>query len=462
MAGRDNVPKTREEPAEGAEAEAAAETQAAAATGAQAAAVAEAGEVAAAQAEVEQQRILLHMPVDVRNVALVVIAVLATVFALRWAEAVFVPLLIGVMFSYALTPVVDRLERWHLPRAAGAGLVVSSIVVGLGWAGWSMSDDANALIETLPEIAQKLRKQVQKPGPSSHSTIDRMQEAAAEIERVAEPATPGSGASAASDSASAAAVSASAARAAARAAQEAVRAVRATATLPGTPPGVTRVVIEKPALNVKDYLWTGTLGLMTFLGQLTLVVFIAFFLLASGNTFRRKMVKLAGPRLSQKKITVQALDEIHEQIQRYLLVQMATSIVVGVLTGLAFALLGLNHALVWAVVATVTNLIPYLGAVLVGVASAVFGVVQFEALDRGLVIGAASFAIHTLVGNLLTPWWLGRAGRMNAFAVFVGVLSFGWLWGVWGLLLGVPILMVVKSVCDRIDQLKPVGELLGD
>ncbi|MEO8526930.1 MAG: AI-2E family transporter, partial [Caldimonas sp.] len=89
------------------------------------------------------------------------------------------------------------------------------------------------------------------------------------------------------------------------------------------------------------------------------------------------------------------------------------------------------------------------------------GVVQFESLDRGLIIGASSFAIHTLVGNLLTPWWMGRAGRMSPFAVFVGVLVFGWLWGVWGLLLGVPILMVVKSICDRIDQLNPVGELLG-
>ena len=224
---------------------------------------------------------------------------------------------------------------------------------------------------------------------------------------------------------------------------------------------MTHVVVEKSRLNVKDYLWTGTLGLFTFLGQATLVVFIAFFLLASGDTFRRKMVKLAGPRLSQKKITVQALDEIHAQIQQYLLVQLATSVVVGVLTGLAFFALGLNHSLVWAILASVTNLIPYLGAVVIGLASAVVGVVQFESLDRGLIIGASSFAIHTLVGNLLTPWWMGRASRMSPFAVFVGVLVFGWLWGVWGLLLGVPILMVVKSICDRIDELKPVGELLG-
>ncbi len=427
----------------------------------------------APDADAPRQRVLLHMPVDVRNVALIVIAVIASAFALQWAKAVFIPLLLGVMFSYALTPLVDRLERWRLPRALGAGVVLASIVFGLGWGAWSISDDANALIDSLPEVAQKLRYLAQKPGPNSGSTIAKVQQAAAEIEQ----ATEESGAPASGPAASAASAVASAAdmgkprsasaSTSARASGSAPTAtvVRKVETisvvLPSAPRGVTRVVVEKTHVNVKDYLWTGTLGLLAFIGQATLVVFIAFFLLASGNSFRRKMVKLAGPRLSQKKITVQALDEIHAQIQQYLLVQAATSVVVGVLTGLAFLALGLSHSLVWAILAAVTNLIPYLGAVVIGLASAVVGVVQFDSIDRGLIIGASSFAIHTLVGNLLTPWWMGRAARMSAFAVFVGVLVFGWLWGVWGLLLGVPILMVLKSICDRIDELKPVGELLG-
>jgi predicted PurR-regulated permease PerM len=304
---------------------------------------------------------------------------------------------------------------------------------------------------------------MQKPGPNSGSTIAKMQQAATEIEKATEESTTSasgaaSGASAASDATS---TPRYAAARPSRIASAAPRVEAMSPALPATPRGVTHVVVEKTHLNVMDYLWTGTLGLFTFLGQTTLVVFIAFFLLASGDAFRRKMVKLAGPRLSQKKITVQALDEIHAQIQQYLLVQLATSIVVGVLTGLAFFVLGLDNSLVWAILAAMTNLIPYLGAVVIGLASAVVGVVQFESLNHGLVIGASSFAIHTLVGNLLTPWWMGRAGRMSAFAVFVSVLVFGWLWGVWGLLLGVPILMVVKSICDRIDDLKPVGEMLG-
>src|ERR1035438_514279 len=174
------------------------------------------------------------------------------------------------------------------------------------------------------------------------------------------------------------------------------------------------------------------------------------------------MVKLAGPHLSQKRITLQALDEITEQIQRYLLVQLAVSVLVGILTWLTFWAIGVEQSAVWGVIAGITNLIPYVGAVLVGGASALVAFIQFGAVDMGLLVGASSFAIHTLVGNLLTPWWMGRASRMSPFAVFVSVLVFGCLWGVWGLLLGVPILMVVKTICDRVDELNAVGELLGD
>ena len=392
----------------------------------------------------EPPRVLLHVPVDVRSLALIVLTVLASIYALHWAQAILVPILLGVMFSYALTPVVDTLERWHLPRAIGAAVVLSTIVVVIGWGGWKLSDDATALIENLPVVAQKLRHAVESPrGTPTPSPIEKVQQAANELERAAQQA--------ASDASSAAASSAGRRRAG----------TTTTTTTATTPPGVTRVVVERAAFNVRDYLWSGTIGLFAFFGQALVVIFVTLFLLASGTTFRRKMVKLAGPRLSQKKITVQALDEVTVQIQRYLLVQLATSVVVGVATGLAFYALGLNNAATWGVAAGITNLVPYVGAVIVGFGSAVVGFIQFDSIDRALLVGASSFAIHAIVGNLLTPWWTGRASRMSPFAVFVGVLTFGWLWGAVGLILGTPILMVVKAVCDRVDELNPVGEFLG-
>ena len=394
----------------------------------------------------ELRRVMLHMPVDVRSLSLAILAVLASVFALQWAKQVIIPVLLGIMASYALTPIVDRLEHWRLPRAAGAGLLLLSILGGLGWGAWSMADDATALVQSLPEVAQKLRQSMQSQSQRA-DTLAKVQEAAAEIAKVAEETQ--SASSAASASAS----------------RDATRVTVTQSRLPASPVSppkeVTRVVVEKSGVNVRDYLWTGTLGLITFGGQTLVVFFITFFLLASGNTFRRKMVKLAGPKLSQKRVTIQALDEINGQIQRYLLVQVITSLIVGVLTWLAFIAIGLDLAAVWGVAAAITNLIPYVGAVLFGGASMLVGFIQFGAIDMALLVGAASFAIHGVIGNLLTPWLTGKASRMSPFVVFVGVLAFGWLWGVWGLLVGVPVLMVVKSICDRVDELKPVGEFLG-
>jgi predicted PurR-regulated permease PerM len=376
----------------------------------------------AGESGAESPRVLLHMPVDVRSASLGVLAVLGSIYTLRWASAVFIPVLLGLMLSYALSPVVNRLHRWRIPRALGAGVLLLGIIGGMGSLLYSLSDDATALIDSLPEAAQKLRLALRAPRQAPPGTIDSVQKAAAELERAA-----------------------------------AEGAVPAAPTLPG----VTRVEIARPRFNVKDYLWTGTLGLAAFAGQAVVVMLITYFLLASGDTFRRKMVKLAGPKLSKKRITLEMLDEITEQIQRFLLVQLLTSAIVGIATWLAFSWIGLQHAAVWGVVAAVTNLIPYLGAVIIGAGSAVVGFMQFGALDMALLIGAASFAIHGVVGNLLTPWMTSRAGRMSPVTVFIGVLAWGWLWGVWGLLLGVPILMAVKAVCDRVDDLKPVGELLG-
>jgi len=192
------------------------------------------------------------------------------------------------------------------------------------------------------------------------------------------------------------------------------------------------------------------------------VGFIAFFLMASGDSFRRKMVKIAGPTFGRKRITIQVLDEITGQIQRYLMVQLLTCALVGVATWLVFLWIGLEHAAVWGVAAAVLNLVPYLGSIAISGAAALVGFLQFSTLGMALLIGGASLAIHTLSGNLITPWLTGRASRMNPVVIFAGVLAWGWLWGIWGLLLGAPLLMVVKSVCDRVDDFKPIGELLGD
>ncbi|MES2088571.1 MAG: AI-2E family transporter [Pseudomonadota bacterium] len=364
----------------------------------------------------------VHMPIDVRSASLAILALLGTLFAMHWASAVFIPLMLGLTFSYALTPIVNRLERWKIPRAIGAALLIVSIGGGLGWGGYALSDDAAALVDSLPQATQKVRRAIHANRKQSETAIDQMQKAAEQLEQAAHE---GGG-------------------------------MRAATTR-----GVTRVRIEPAQFDINDYLWSGTLGLAASIGQAVVVVFITYFLLASGNSFRRKMVKIAGPTFAQKRITVQALDEITQQIQRYLLVQVVTSVLVGVVIWLSFWAVGLEHAAVWGVVAFAFDFIPYIGAMCLASGAALGSFLQFGSVDMALLVAGIAVGVHTLSGNLLSPWLTSRAGRMNAVTVFVGVLFFGWLWGMWGLFLGVPILMAVKAVCDRVDDLKPIGELLG-
>jgi predicted PurR-regulated permease PerM len=357
-----------------------------------------------------------------RSLSLLILAGLASVYALHWARAVCIPVLVGMLFSYALSPIVDWLQQRRVPRGISAALLVLGLVSAMGLGAYSLSEQASKLVELLPQAAQKLNAVVRSARGGGDNTLDTVQKAAARLEQ------------AAAESTQAASVSR----------------------------GVQRVVVEKPRFDIKDYFWSGTLGLLETLGQAGMVALITFFLLASGDHFRRKVVKLAGPTLHQKRITVQALNQIHDQIQRYMLVQLLTSVLVGLATWLVFMAIGLDNAAVWGVAAGLLDLVPYVGSVVIAASSALIGFLQFGTLEMALLVSGASLVIHSVESMLLTPWLASRASRMNPVAIFVGVLAWGWLWGIWGLLLGVPVLVVTKAVCDRTEGLKWLGELLGE
>ncbi len=345
----------------------------------------------AAAAAVDPDRVVLHVPVNIRSAALAVLAVLACVLALHFAKAVFIPLMLSLLLTYALAPAVRWLERCKLSPWLGAGVVMLAIGGLTGWTTYKLSDSAAELLDALPTAALKLRVALRSSNTAANAgALDTVQEAAVQIEKAAEEGT----------------------------AKLAVKR------------GVTRVMIERPPFNVRDYLWSGTVGVMAAAGQLTLVVFLTYFALGSGDTFRRKLVKMTGPSLQKKKVTVHVLDDISQQIQRYLLVQIFTSAIVGLATGLAFWALGLENAAVWGILAGVTNLIPYLGAIALAAASGLVAFLQFNAIELTLLVVGAALLIHLLVGNLLTPWLTSRTSRMNPVAVFVGVIFCGWLWGI--------------------------------
>jgi predicted PurR-regulated permease PerM len=296
-------------------------------------------------------------------------------------------------------------------------------VSAAGGGAYVLREEAVAIVNQLPDAAQRIRQALARERRENGSDpLRRMQEAAIELERAAHDA----------------------------------------ATRSPAPKGVMRVQVEEPPIRLRDYLWWGSAGIMAFAGQVVAVLFLVYFLLASGDLFKRKLVQVTGPTLTRKKITVQILDEINLQIERFLVVQLLTSAVVAAASFVAFAWLGLDQAPVWALAAGVFNTIPYFGPVAVTSGITVVAFLQFGTFGMAALFGAVALAITSLEGYLLMPWLTSRAARMNAVAIFVGLLFWTWVWGVWGTLLAVPLLTTVKAVCDRVEDLQPMGELLGE
>jgi len=226
--------------------------------------------------------------------------------------------------------------------------------------------------------------------------------------------------------------------------------------------GVTRVQVEPPRFRISNYLLPGSRGLAVLAGEITVILFLVFFLLASGDLYKRKFVRLIGENFSQKRVTVEALHEIDRQIERFLAVQIWMSIFVGLATWLALVLFGVEQAAIWGAAAGVLNFIPYFGAVIAAAGLGIVAFVQFGTFTAGIEVGGIVLLIRVIEGGLLSPMMMGKVAGINGVALFVSLLFWGWLWGLIGTLVAVPIMMIIKTVCERIDGLQGVSELLSE
>ena len=350
-----------------------------------------------------------------------VLTVLAIAGALWVGERLVVPVLIGVFVSYALNPLVDGLTRWRVPRTLASLVVVAALIGSVGWLAYELSDDAAAAVRNVPTATKRLTATVDKLTGKGPSVVDELQDAADAVSNAADGGQ---------------------------------RRRRAGEPMP--------VAVVEPTIDVKQYMWMGWWGLVGFGGQVLLVMFLTFFMLSSGDLYRRKIVRLAGTRLSDRRVTVEILDEVGSQVSRFLLHQVITGTTVGVTTWLAFWWLGVDYPGLWGLAAGIMNTVPYFGPTVVALAAFVAAFIQFGSASQAALVSSVSLVITTLEGMLLTPILVSRMARMNAVAVFLGLLFWGWLWGVPGMLLAVPLLMAVKAVADRVADLKPLAELLGD
>ncbi len=360
--------------------------------------------------------------ISIRSAALIVLASIATLYFIDWAQPVLLPLVVAVLISYALDPLVSLLDRVRIPRPLGAAIVMASLLGIIAAAGVPLKQEAMAMLDKIPVAIQEFQRKEALSRDTEESIMEKAQTAAKQIEETA-----------AEDQ------------------QDAI----------ANQPGITPVrVVDKP-MDIQAYVIKGSPAALILISQLLSVLLLVYFLLAVGSLYRRKVVRISGPSFGRMRKAARIMDDLHHQIRRFLFVMMIGALFVGILTWLAFLGLGVEQAALWGVVAGVASGVPYLGPFLVFIGTGLAGFIQFGALDNAIIIAGTSLLITSIQGNLLTPWLTSYISSLNAVAIFIGLLFWGWLWGPVGLIVATPILMITKSLCDHVVNLRAIGELLG-
>ncbi len=373
--------------------------------------------------ELENNVLPSNDALQVRNVALVIISTILVIYALQWAQSFIITMLLGVLLAYALNPLVLHLENIKVNRVIGSTIVILALIASIAFSAYALRGQVQSIISSLPEAATKLTSSFISKRGQPLTNMQKMQMAATQVESAAS---------------------------------------SAEENIPTKKKPTMRVIVEEPKFNISDFLWRGYLGVFGFLAETITMIFLAYFLLLSGNIFKRKLVNITAPTLTRKKITVNILDDIGISIQRYLMMLVITNVIVGIVSWIAYRLIGLENAGAWGFFSGFMHIIPYFGPVATAAVTGMAAYMQFNSIFMALMVAGASILISTIIGVFVTTWMTGRIAKMNSAAVFISLIFFSWLWGLWGMLLGIPVIFILKVVCERIDHLQPIAELLGE
>lgn len=356
-------------------------------------------------AEVAEQ---LGRTIDVQTVFLGIIAVLLVLFTFYAARTIMMPLVLACMFNLVLTPVVLGLARVRIPEPAGAALVVFVFlfVVGVGLS--TLAEPAAGWLRRLPFVIDQLSDR-----------LDFVQVPAKQLKKAEEALTNLGGG--------------------------------------GAPDKATQVVVVPPATTLRELLVNETSRFA--IGAVTTLVLL-YFMLAMGDKFLRRLVA-ALPDFRTKKQAVEIAHQLQSDMSHYLLTVSIINVGFGAVVAVAMLVTGMPNPLLWGAMVALLNYIPFLGHTVSTVIIAVVALLSFPELGAALIPPGVFIVIAALEGNVVTPMILARRLTLNPVAVVAALLVWGWMWGIVGLLLAVPLLVVIKIACDRIEPLHPVGEFLG-
>jgi predicted PurR-regulated permease PerM len=343
--------------------------------------------------------------VDIRSISLTGLFVLAVLYTLYFARDFLVPVVFALLLSHLLSPLVKGLRRARVPDGVGAVLVLCVFLGTVGLAVYELSAPATQWVMSAPESLPKIRAKlagVLKPVQRMSQTAEKVKEAT-DLD------------------------------------------------------GQKTLEVEVKGPSVTDTIFGGTQQLV---GTLLMIVLLLLLLLSSGDLFLTKVIKVL-PRLSDKKKAVQIARETQAQVSTYLLTTTLVNVAFGVIVGFAMYLLGMPNPVLWGVLAGVTNFVPYLGAVACTVILGAVALVHYDSVGQALVVPAVFQILNILEGNVITPMLIGRQLSLSPVVIFTAVLFWGWIWGIPGALLAIPITAVIKIACDHIEGLSALGEFLG-
>ncbi|MEP7072010.1 MAG: AI-2E family transporter [Verrucomicrobiota bacterium] len=348
---------------------------------------------------------LLNKPFNIRSIALNGLFILAVFYTIYFMRSVLLPVVLALLMSYLFRPIVRALARIKVPPTLGAALVLLALLGGIGYGVATMITPLSGWIEKAPAGLSELQHKLMPVKKS----MDQVAQASGEIEKLAAPEAP-----------------------------------------------------AKAAVEVKKHPITEMLFVRTpeFIGSTVLFFILLYFLLVYDGVFMNKIIKMM-PTLSDKKTAVSIAHDIESHVSRYLLTVTAINCCLGVAVGTTVGLLGLRNPIMWGVMVAVLNFVPYIGALAGIICMTIGAALSFDNFGYALIFPAIYLGYGTLEGNFITPWVMGRSLTLNPVIILLSLTFWGWMWGVVGIIVAVPILAAFKIFCTHIKPLEPVAEFLS-
>jgi predicted PurR-regulated permease PerM len=371
------------------------------------------------------------------STATTVIAALAVIAALWWGQRFLIPMVAGLMLAMLLMPITVRLAGWLHSATAAAAVTLAVVMGAMAVSAMAFGTQLVRVVERAPDMISMVAQQLAERDPNADSVLTRARAALHELDRAADHMVAGKPLARPGRRAAAAAPAASAA----------------------TP---NNSITTGATVVLRDTAVSGSNVLLVFFGNVSVIFFIAFFVLTGGKLLTEKFLGLWSYRADVHAHAQRALLECGRQIRIYCGVLIVTNIVIGLAVWIAFSLAGLPDAAGWGTAAAVLHLVPYLGMAVLITLGAAEAFLVHETIAAALGMGGLLMVLSTMIGTFVTCWLQGRAAKMNPAAMFIGLVFWGALWGIWGLFLGPALVVLLKVAAENSRHGPQLAKLMQD